>query len=549
MGFSRTNKCGDTRRFHCGEGHFSLACKGLVGQGARPTFTKGKLVNKSQLIDALAARYEGNRKAAAHALESVLDTITREVAKGEKVAITGFGSFEKKVRDARWVRNPSTGAADEGEEEGGTELQARRPAQGRRLGCQEAAQAHPGGGREGHSRPPPSRPSSGRLPRRRRRPVAAAKKTARRRRHRQEGLDGEEGSGEEGAAKKAPARRSRREEGTAAKKSTAKKTHRQEGARHEGAAKKTSTAKKHGEEGRGQEGGQPRRPRRRRAAAKKSPAKKSTAKKALPRSPDHRHARSGGDPRVAAASLVSGPSPVALAASASATAVWRPDAERAAPRRGRPRCRRPAAASARSARTGAAPDSLVPRADPAPKCGSRSTPGAGREQRRTGPGGVGDEPAGSHPGRKGGVEVLGVQARAGRRTSPRRPVVGSSRRTAQGGWCSARLRSPSPSSGSRIASRARRSPARRSRRRPGPRRCTRGRGDRVEREGAHQSARVRRRRGPPSRDLARARVFTGTSRANVWDIAAILSVPGQPRDGGAVLQRRSRRRWSTEPWQ
>ena len=73
-------------------------------------FTKGKLVNKSQLIDTLATRYEGNRKAAAHALESVLDTITREVAKGEKVAITGFGSFEKKVREARWVRNPSTGA-------------------------------------------------------------------------------------------------------------------------------------------------------------------------------------------------------------------------------------------------------------------------------------------------------------------------------------------------------------------------------------------------------------------------------------------------------
>jgi DNA-binding protein HU-beta len=66
-------------------------------------------VNKSQLIDTLAARFEGNRKQAAHALESVLDTITREVAKGEKVAITGFGSFEKRVREARWVRNPRTG--------------------------------------------------------------------------------------------------------------------------------------------------------------------------------------------------------------------------------------------------------------------------------------------------------------------------------------------------------------------------------------------------------------------------------------------------------
>jgi DNA-binding protein HU-beta len=67
-------------------------------------------VNKSQLIDTLSARYEGNRKQAQHALESVLDTITREVAKGEKVAITGFGSFEKRVREARWVRNPQTGA-------------------------------------------------------------------------------------------------------------------------------------------------------------------------------------------------------------------------------------------------------------------------------------------------------------------------------------------------------------------------------------------------------------------------------------------------------
>jgi DNA-binding protein HU-beta len=66
-------------------------------------------VNKSQLVDTLATRFDGNRKAASHALESVLDTITREVAKGEKVAITGFGSFEKRIRDARWVRNPRTG--------------------------------------------------------------------------------------------------------------------------------------------------------------------------------------------------------------------------------------------------------------------------------------------------------------------------------------------------------------------------------------------------------------------------------------------------------
>src|SRR3954447_6739385 len=95
---------------HCGNTHFCLACKGKVEQGARcQTFTKGKPVNKTQLIDALAARYEGNKKAAGHALESILDTITREVARGEKVAITGFGAFDKVIRPSRMVRNPRTG--------------------------------------------------------------------------------------------------------------------------------------------------------------------------------------------------------------------------------------------------------------------------------------------------------------------------------------------------------------------------------------------------------------------------------------------------------
>jgi DNA-binding protein HU-beta len=73
------------------------------------SFTKGKQVNKTQLIEALSAHFDGNRRAAAHALESVVDTVMREVAKGEKVAITGFGAFEKTIRPARMVRNPRTG--------------------------------------------------------------------------------------------------------------------------------------------------------------------------------------------------------------------------------------------------------------------------------------------------------------------------------------------------------------------------------------------------------------------------------------------------------
>lgn len=66
-------------------------------------------MNKTELVDALAERFDGNRRKAEKALEAVLDTITREVSRGEKVSITGFGSFEKRTRNARWVRNPQTG--------------------------------------------------------------------------------------------------------------------------------------------------------------------------------------------------------------------------------------------------------------------------------------------------------------------------------------------------------------------------------------------------------------------------------------------------------
>jgi DNA-binding protein HU-beta len=66
-------------------------------------------VNKSQLIEALSHQFEGNKTKARDALESVVETITREVTRGEKVAITGFGAFEKVIRPARMVRNPRTG--------------------------------------------------------------------------------------------------------------------------------------------------------------------------------------------------------------------------------------------------------------------------------------------------------------------------------------------------------------------------------------------------------------------------------------------------------
>jgi DNA-binding protein HU-beta len=67
-------------------------------------------VNKAQLIDKLSAQL-GSRKAATDAVDAVVDTITRSVAAGERVAITGFGVFEKVARPARIGRNPRTGEA------------------------------------------------------------------------------------------------------------------------------------------------------------------------------------------------------------------------------------------------------------------------------------------------------------------------------------------------------------------------------------------------------------------------------------------------------
>jgi DNA-binding protein HU-beta len=67
-------------------------------------------VNKAELIEALAARL-GDKKAANAALDAVLQEIQNAVTKGERVAITGFGVFEKRVRAARTARNPRTGEA------------------------------------------------------------------------------------------------------------------------------------------------------------------------------------------------------------------------------------------------------------------------------------------------------------------------------------------------------------------------------------------------------------------------------------------------------
>ena len=66
-------------------------------------------MNKTELTAALAANAGLSKKDAEKVLNSFVDVVTETLAKGEKIQIVGFGSFEVKTRPARVARNPRTG--------------------------------------------------------------------------------------------------------------------------------------------------------------------------------------------------------------------------------------------------------------------------------------------------------------------------------------------------------------------------------------------------------------------------------------------------------
>ncbi|MFF8608179.1 HU family DNA-binding protein [Streptomyces sp. NPDC015346] len=202
-------------------------------------------MNKAQLVEAIADKM-GGRQQAADAVDAVLDAIVRAVVGGDRVSVTGFGSFEKVDRPARYARNPQTGERVRVKK---TSVPRFRAGQGfkdlvsgsKKLpkGGEVAVKKAPKGSLSG---PPPTiAKAAGKK--------AAAKKTS------------------AAAAKKAAAKKTTPAKKTtaAAKKTTATKT--------ASAAKKTTTAKKAT-------------PAKTTAAAKKTtakktaPAKKATAKKA-----------------------------------------------------------------------------------------------------------------------------------------------------------------------------------------------------------------------------------------------------------------------------
>lgn len=70
-------------------------------------------MNKAQLIQKIAENGNMTKKDAEVALNAVVAAVADAVAAGEKVQISGFGSFDVKARDARTGRNPKTGEAVE----------------------------------------------------------------------------------------------------------------------------------------------------------------------------------------------------------------------------------------------------------------------------------------------------------------------------------------------------------------------------------------------------------------------------------------------------
>lgn len=66
-------------------------------------------MNKSELIDAIASHSKLTKADSGRALEATLETFEKQLKKGDRIALVGFGSFSITKRAARMGRNPQTG--------------------------------------------------------------------------------------------------------------------------------------------------------------------------------------------------------------------------------------------------------------------------------------------------------------------------------------------------------------------------------------------------------------------------------------------------------
>ena len=67
-------------------------------------------MNKEELVKELAKKTKVSQKVISDVISVTLETVEKTVAKGKKVTLVGFGTFEPRKRAARTGRNPQTGA-------------------------------------------------------------------------------------------------------------------------------------------------------------------------------------------------------------------------------------------------------------------------------------------------------------------------------------------------------------------------------------------------------------------------------------------------------
>ena len=66
-------------------------------------------MNKTELVDAIAAKADMSKAQAKVALDQILETITQSLKEGDPVQLVGFGTFKVNHRASRTGRNPQTG--------------------------------------------------------------------------------------------------------------------------------------------------------------------------------------------------------------------------------------------------------------------------------------------------------------------------------------------------------------------------------------------------------------------------------------------------------
>lgn len=66
-------------------------------------------MNRSELINTVADKARISQRESERLVKIITDTITEQIAQGDKVTISGFGTFEKRRRKQTIARNPKTG--------------------------------------------------------------------------------------------------------------------------------------------------------------------------------------------------------------------------------------------------------------------------------------------------------------------------------------------------------------------------------------------------------------------------------------------------------